>query len=80
MMDSRILAQGTSFVWKNARLLERAVFEYVFCDGASARILTALGVSSFGRKYTTCFRLKYTTRFRLKYTTRSSGRLPPLTG
>ena len=37
-----ILENGMTFVWKYARLLERAIFEYHFCDGSSARIVDIL--------------------------------------
>lgn len=37
-----ILEKGTKFIWENARLLERAIFEYHFCDGSPERILEIL--------------------------------------
>jgi hypothetical protein len=33
---------GSNFIWKNARLLERAIFEYKFFSGPSSRILDIL--------------------------------------
>ncbi|MFH1006078.1 MAG: hypothetical protein V1800_01085 [Candidatus Latescibacterota bacterium] len=43
-MDRMILEKGTSFIWENARLLERAIFDYYFCGGSSARIFNTLAV------------------------------------
>jgi hypothetical protein len=37
-----ILEKGTNFIWENARLLERAVFEYRFRGGSGERILEIL--------------------------------------
>ena len=31
---NEILEKGTAFIWENARLLERAVFEYRFLGGS----------------------------------------------
>ena len=38
-----ILDKGTSFIWENARLLDRVVFDYHFRNGSVERILTVLG-------------------------------------
>ena len=37
-----ILEKGANFIWENARLLERAIFEYRFCGGSGERILEIL--------------------------------------
>ena len=37
-----ILEKGANFIWENARLLERAIFEYHFCGGSGERILETL--------------------------------------
>ena len=37
-----MLDKATNFIWENARLLERAIFSYHFCDGAKERILEIL--------------------------------------
>jgi len=37
-----ILEKGANFIWENARLLERVIFEYHFCDGSEERILKTL--------------------------------------
>jgi hypothetical protein len=37
-----ILEKGASFIWENARLLERAIFEYHFCGGSGERIVEIL--------------------------------------
>jgi hypothetical protein len=37
-----ILERGAGFIWENARLLERAVFEYRFFDGSPAHIVKIL--------------------------------------
>jgi len=39
-----ILENGSNFIWKNARLLERAIFEYYFLDGSPDRILSILRI------------------------------------
>jgi hypothetical protein len=41
-LDNAIIDKGTNFIWSNARLLERVIFEYAFFKGSSARILSAL--------------------------------------
>ena len=33
-----ILEKGANFIWENARLLERAIFEYRFLGGSADRI------------------------------------------
>ena len=38
-----ILDRGSNFIWENARLLDRAVFEYQFQNGSAERILAVLG-------------------------------------
>jgi hypothetical protein len=35
---SNTLEKGAEFIWANARLLERAIFEYRFMDGSVERI------------------------------------------
>lgn len=40
-MDT-VLEKGARFVWQNARLLDRAIFEYHFLDGSPDRILSIL--------------------------------------
>lgn len=37
-----IFEKGMRFIWENARLLERAIFEYRFCKGSPSRILHVL--------------------------------------
>jgi hypothetical protein len=37
-----ILEKGTNFLWKNARSLERAIFDYRFRDGSASRVLAIL--------------------------------------
>ena len=37
-----ILEKGAHFIWENARLLERAIFEFRFCGGSGERILDIL--------------------------------------
>lgn len=37
-----ILEKGSRFIWENARLLERVIFEYHFLHGPSARVLAVL--------------------------------------
>lgn len=39
---SSIFEQGTRFIWENARLLERALFEYYFFDTSPDRVLSIL--------------------------------------
>jgi hypothetical protein len=39
---NKTLELGTNFIWKNARLLERAIFELHFLNGSSKRILDIL--------------------------------------
>jgi hypothetical protein len=41
-LETRILEQGANFIWENARLLERVIFEHRFCGGSGARILDVL--------------------------------------
>jgi len=41
-MKMMILNKGANFIWKNARFLERAIFEYHFCGGSAERILEIL--------------------------------------
>jgi hypothetical protein len=41
-MKMMLLEKGANFIWENARLLERAVFEYHFYDGPAERILKTL--------------------------------------
>ena len=36
------LEKGESFIWQNARLLERVIFEYHFCGGSAERVLAVL--------------------------------------
>lgn len=38
----QVLEKGTNFIWENARLLERAIFEYYFMDGSPDRIRAIL--------------------------------------
>ena len=35
-----ILDNGSEFIWRNARALERSIFEYRFSDGSPERILS----------------------------------------
>jgi hypothetical protein len=37
-----VLEKGTNFIWENARLLERVIFDFRFRDGLSTRILQTL--------------------------------------
>jgi hypothetical protein len=37
-----VLKNGSDFIWNNARLLERAIFEYYFLNGPADRILSIL--------------------------------------
>jgi hypothetical protein len=39
---NKTLELSTNFIWKNARLLERAIFEFHFLDGSSAHVLEIL--------------------------------------
>ncbi len=38
------LEQGSTFIWSNARLLDRAIFEYVFLNGSPDRVRSIMGV------------------------------------
>ena len=37
-----VITKGVSFVWRNARFLERAIFEYSFYDASPTHILEIL--------------------------------------